>query len=241
MGPTMWLKPFTGLPNFVFASLVNLKEAAKNSMGLGTKHHSNFTLSDLVAGFGHAIKLVLWDGNSTNSYRNNKAYLLMEKFGYLPDSYDWYTRPNQLLTAKNKLMTSHTMMFFHSVPEEMIATSIFIAQLKSMKFTKADGTTSNMWDSYGTHDETLSDGSLHSSIVWNGGVRGKRNTSVLADKPQYEDITDMTNEEINYVKHLYEKMHGGYRADERVAAEYYVFGEMALQLKKYFPSILKNV
>jgi len=36
-------------------------------------------------------------------------------------------------------------------------------------------------------------------------------------------------------------MHGGYRVDERVAAEYYIMGEMILQLKKYLPSVLKNI
>lgn len=36
-------------------------------------------------------------------------------------------------------------------------------------------------------------------------------------------------------------MHGGYRADERIAAEYYVGGELIFQLKKYMPSILKNI
>lgn len=104
-GPTMWLKPLTSLPNAVFASLVTLKESIKNSSGLGGAN-TNFGLTDIAFGFAEAFKLYFWNGLSDRSFRRNKAYLLMEKFGYLPDSYDWYTRPNQLMTAKNRLFTN---------------------------------------------------------------------------------------------------------------------------------------
>lgn len=239
-GPTMWLKPLTGLPNFVFASLVTLKEGIKNSAGLGTAN-ANFDLGDIAFGFKEAFKLYFWDGASDESYRSSKAYLLMEKFGYLPDSYDWYTRPNQLLTARNRMFSSRSMMIFHSLPEEIISTAIFVAQLRSMQFTNTEGVTTNMWDAYDTNKEVLSDNTEYTTIEWKGGVRGKRNISNISNQPVYEDVTELTTEEANHVKFLYEKMHGGYRIDERVAAEYYIFGEMILQLKKYMPSILKNV
>lgn len=239
-GPTMWLKPLTGLPNFVFASLVTLKEGLKNSLGLGTAN-ANFDLADIAFGFKEAFKLYLWDGRSDDAYKQSKAYLLMEKFGYLPDSYDWYTRPNQLLTARNRMFSSRSMMIFHSLPEEVISTAIFVAQLKSMEFTNTEGVKTNMWEAYDTTTETLSDGTAYTNIEWKGGIRGKRNVSNVSDKPIYEDVTEMTNEEMNHVKFLYEKMHGGYRIDERVAAEYYIFGEMMLQLKKFMPAMLKNV
>lgn len=63
----------------------------------------------------------------------------MSKFRYLPDSYDWYTLPNQLLTARNKLFSVQSMYAFYTLPEEVIATAIFVAQLKSIKLE--DGTT----------------------------------------------------------------------------------------------------
>jgi len=134
------------------------------------------------------------------------------------------------------------MMLFHSLPEEVIATAVFIAQLRSMSYTKADGTKSNMWEGYGDPEEkVLSDGTKYYEAEWKGGVRGKRNISNISTKPLYENVEGLTIEEINSVKYLYEKLHGGYRADERIAAEYYVAGELIFQLKKYMPSILKNV
>lgn len=240
-GPTMWLKPLTSLPNAVFASLVTIKEGIKNSLGLGTPN-SNFGVGDLAYGFAESFKLYLWNGLSDESFRKNKAYLLMEKFGYLPDSFDWYTRPNQLMTAKNRLFTSWAMLRFHSLPEEVISTALFIAQLRSMTYTKEDGTISNVWEGYGDVTPTkLSDGTIAHNIEWVGGKRGVRNVSNLKDLPDYQDVTGLTVEEVNSIKFLYEKIHGGYRIDERVAAEYYIMGEFILQLKKYLPSILKNV
>lgn len=124
----MWLKPVTGFANATFAGLVTIKEAVKNSLAI-TGPHSNFGISDLASGFGIALGMQF--DAAQGKLRQNKAYLLMEKFGYLPDNYDWYTQPNQLLTVRNKLFNSRTMTFFHSVPEEVIATAIFVAQMKS--------------------------------------------------------------------------------------------------------------
>lgn len=239
-GPTMWLKPLAGIPNFVFASLISLKEGIKTSLGISTSN-AKFGIAELASGFYEAFKMTLWDGKSNEQYRHNKAYLLMEKFGYLPDNHDSYTTHNELMTARNQLFTSRSMMMFHSMPEEVIATALFVAQLKNMKFTKADGTVTSMWDAYDNPTTTLSDGSTVTHIVWNGGVRGKQNMSNDPTRPDYQDVEGLTIDEINAVKFLYEKIHGGYRGDERVAAEYYVMGELYLQFKKYMPAILKNV
>lgn len=238
-GPTMWLKPVTGTINAIFANMVTWKEAFRNQLGLGAG--SNFDLGDLTAGYAVALELYTKDAMSDGKFRQNKAFMLMEKFGYLPDSYDWYTTPNQLLTAKNKLFTTRTMMLFHTLPEEVLATAMFVAQLKAMKFTNEKGETMSVWDGYKETTTKTSDGQEIKDFTWQGGSRGKRNISNVSDKPLFEDLTDLTPEEVNSIKFLYEKIHGGYRADERVAAEYHIFGEMVLQLKKYFPSILKNI
>lgn len=234
----MWLKPITGTINAVFANIVTFKEAFRNSAGFGAG--ANFDLGDLMFGYQEAVKLFLGDGMFESKFRQNKAYLLMEKFGYLPDSYDWYTRPNQLLTAKNKLFSTRSLMLFHTLPEEILATAIFIAQLRAMEYTTEAGTKSNVWEGYKMKKVNVGDRDVF-DVVWDGGSRGTINTSNLADQPVYEELQGLSTNEINHIKFLYEKIHGGYRTDERAALEYHVFGEMIIQLKKYFPMILKNV
>jgi hypothetical protein len=230
VAPTMWLKPVTGLPNGVFASLVTLKEGFKNSL-LIKGDHANFGLNDIREGF--AVGMKMQADAMVGKLRENKAYLLMEKYGYLPDNYDWFTRPNELLTARNKLFSSRTMMMFHTLPEEVVATAIFVAQMKSMKFKNTDGVETNMWDAYNLTESN--------KLQWIGGVRGKRNISAVDGVPQYQEVTELETEELNAIKFLYEKLHGGYRLDERVRLEYYVLGEMLLQFKKFLPGVLKNI
>ncbi len=74
----------------------------------------------------------------------NKTFLLLKKFQYLPDSYKYFTDDNVLLTTRNKAITQSGMYVFHTLPEEAIATTIMIAQLKNMKMP--NGTT--IWDMY---------------------------------------------------------------------------------------------
>lgn len=161
----------------------------------------------------------------------------MDRFRFLPDNFDWYTSPNQLLTAKNKLFSTKTLYAFYTLPEEVIATSIFVAQLKAMK--TPDG--KSVWDHYIPVSKTDDAGNTYTDYEWDGTVRGKINKSNLVDAPLTEDLLGLTVEETNAIKFTYEKIHGGYRLDERTRAEYYILGEMMLQFKKYFPSILKNI
>lgn len=232
---TMWLKPVTGTANFIFAYLTSLKEAVKNEFGLKGQH-TKFGVKDLMYGFSVARGLYGKDamlGRATE----NKAYILMERYRYMPDNYDWYTSPNQLLTARNTAFTSKTMYMFHTLPEEVIATAIFVAQLKAMK--TPDGL--SVWDHYKQVEKIDEYGNKYKTYEWDGTVRGKVNTSKIDDIPKIEDLTELTIDEVTSIRFVYEKMHGGYRLDERTRAEYYIFGELMMQFKKYLPSILKNV
>jgi len=97
-----------------------------------------------------------------------------------------------------------------------------------------------VWDHYKEVDKTTSYGDKYKAIEWDGAVRGTVVVSSNATQVQTAELTSLSIDEINNMKFLYEKMHGGYRADERTIAEYYIFGELALQLKRFLPSMLKN-
>lgn len=239
---TMWLKPITGTANFIFASLINLKEAIKGSMAKNIfGQNADFTISDLARGYYYAMGILRDEmldviNPSGNHKERNKLYQLMKKYNMYNDSYDWYTEPNSLFTAKNKLFTGKTLYMFHSIPEEIVSASIFYAQLKAMK--TEDG--KSVWDHYTDPVKTDINGIEVYDVKWDGTVRGKvkRNTYSVAE---YDDLTELSTEEINNIKYLYEKMHGGYKVEERTRLEYYVFGELLLQFKKYMPSMMKNV
>jgi len=214
-GVTMWLKPVSGLANYTFAHLLAVKESVKNQ--IGNYSNTDFKINDLQQGFNEAKKLMLVDAMN-GTWRNNKAFVLMDKFRYLPDNYDWFTMPNQLLTANNKLFTTRTMYMFHTIPEEYLATAMFVAQLNSMK--TPDG--KSVWDHYVEVKKTDANGNTYIDYEWDGTVRGQVNISNVADKPIIQDLTELSIEEINRIKFTYERIHGGYRLDERPYIEYFV-------------------
>lgn len=237
-GPVMWLSPISGLANFVFATTASIKEGVKNSISSRTFVDDgrilDFTAGDIAEGFGIAIKTLIADV-MLGTYKDSKAFQLMERYRMFNNSYDWYVAPNKLLTSNNRLFSTNSMYFFHSYPEEVISMAIFIAQMKSLKHEGK-----SVWDMY--KEETYKDeyGNTHKKYVWDGTVRGKRKLSNITGIDQFQDITEPTPEELAAMKYGYEQIHGGYKHDERIAAEYYLFGELMFQFKKYLPSILKN-
>jgi len=237
--PTMWLKPLTGLPNFVFASLVNIKEAVKGDLFNG-KSHAGFTTKDLAYGYSYALKLLGEKAMINPTHRQDPVWLLLEKTGFMPDSYDWFTSPNELFTRKNRLFRSKTLTAFHTYPEEVTAVAIFVAQLRAMKTKNKEGQTITMLEAYQAKENLTATGDKFYTLEYTGAERGKVNVSNIAGEPVYVSLTELTTDEINSMKYLYEKIHGGYRQDERVRLEYYILGELMLQLKRYIPSILKN-
>lgn len=157
-GPTMWLKPVSGLANAVFAGLVTVKEAIRNEFSIYGEH-ANFKLKDIAFGMTYAMNLYTTK-SADGSFRHDPYWLLMEKTRFLPDNYDWFTSSNVLLTGRNKAFTSKTMYAFHSYPEEVLATATFIAQLRSMKL--ADG--SSVFDHYKTVDKIDSAGKTYKEV-----------------------------------------------------------------------------
>lgn len=56
-----------------------------------------------------------------------------------------------------------------------------------------------------------------------------------------EELKELDANEIKRIYYIYQKMHGGYRQDERTRLEYYVFGELMMQFKRYLPNILRQM
>lgn len=185
--------------------------------------------------------------------KKNKTFLLLKRLNYLPDNYKWATDSSDLLTTRNKLFNQSTMYMFHTMPEEAVATMIMAAQLRRMKISKnhPDKTVAgkSLWSMYHVVEKTDEDGATYHDVEWgkklpNGKVepiiRGYVNKNKEGVEPDYEAITELTSREAQRLKYVYHKMHGGYRPDERVRLEYYVFGEVFMQFKRFLPTILKN-
>lgn len=167
--PIMWLKPITGTANGVFTYMYTVKEAVKGSVitkltGIDN-HAADFTSADLA--WATAQYFDMQKDAMLGNLRSNKMFLFLKRFGYLPDTYKWATDRNQLLTIRNKAISSSAMYMFHTIPEEAVAAMIMAAQLRNMKVSATHETHKNvsLWDMYDVEEFTNSDGTKFSDVV----------------------------------------------------------------------------
>lgn len=84
-------------------------------------------------------------------------------------------------------------------------------------------------------------GQKYWDAVWKDGyIRGYTNTAPAGVEPNYKPLTELDSNELRRMKYVYQRMHGGYRSDEKTYLEYFVLGEMLLQFKRYLPTLLRN-
>lgn len=252
--PVMWFNWIGGTANGVFAYMYTHKEGLKNSILASDKgpwkgidqNHVDFTEKDLVS--AHKDYATMMTDSMQGNILKNKTYLLLKKLNYLPDNYDWSTRNSDMLSSSNKAFGSRTPYMFYSVPEEAIATMTMVAQLKSMKISdkhpNKEVAGKSLWDMYETVEITDKDGTKFTDVQWkviDGKpiVRGLVNVGRGQEK-EFKEVTELDANEIRRMYYVYERMHGGYRADEKTKLEYYVIGSLFMQFRRYMPAILRN-
>jgi hypothetical protein len=259
---TLWLKPYAGAANGALITIFNAKAAIRNSIASRIwdvdDSSIDFTFTDLVfahkemgkhwaktfaggagglvtgatAGFftagplgaiagaaiGGAVSGAIgaMTSNDATSINKDKLTLLMKKYRFLPDNYDFAVNNSELITGKNKPIDQGHMYLFHSIPEEYGQQVLLIAMMKRM----------GVWDKYDVNSK--------GELEWTGGVRFKRITS----DGEVIEVKGLTPEEINRMKYVSARIHGGYRTEEKTALELNAFGQWALQFKKYLPAII---
>lgn len=94
-------------------------------------------------------------------------FLFLKRFNYLPDTYKWATDKNQLLTARNKAISSSAMYMFHTLPEEAVAAMIMAAQLRNMRMPANHSTHpgKTLWEMYTVQKFDNPDGTSFHDLV----------------------------------------------------------------------------
>lgn len=94
---------------------------------------------------------------------------------------------------------------------------------------------------YDTQTVVGPSGATTKQLVWKDDyVRGYKEIKSPTGEPVFVELKGIDENEANRLKYIYQRMHGGYRGDERTMGEYFIFGEMLLQFKRYLPTILRN-
>ena len=225
----MWLKLVPASFNAALIFMLNFKKALEGSIGKMRgldDREIEYTLGDFIDG------MRVWAQAQSNSLVHNeegaKLLKMAEHLNYLPENYDYKAHPDSMFAPKNRLNLG--MLFvFHKIGEDMGNYTILYATLKRMKTVDKQGKEISMWDAY-KYD------SAANSVYYDGGVRG----SVERADGSYQELSEITEEELIRLKRVSQKIHGGYRQEERVAMELTALGSVVMQFRKFLPVIMEN-
>jgi len=216
----MWLKPIQGGLNGMLIFGTNFSRAMSNSVSAAFGTDVEFTLMD----FWEAHYDV-WVKPAPNlvTGKLSKVHHVARNMKFMTDNYDYENLNSDLLTAKNTLFSTSTLVGFHSMFESYGQYILMVAMMRKQKVQTPEGEKS-MWELYDDNG------------VYRGPVRG-----VVTDKlGNKRELTELDSTEIQKMKRVSEKLHGSYRKDERVMAELTLWGQMLMQFKKYLPGLIKN-
>lgn len=239
----------SGTANAIFITMMTIHKGISGSIAkrslLGVdKTVSQFTLGSLWKAKTQYFGMIR--DEMQGKAHKNKTYLLAKKLRYLADYSSFRDDTSSLSTFRNRAFSSDLAYAPYSMPEKFIAVTTMVAQLKSMKLKNGK----TMWDMYNVVEESQPDGSIRYVLKYgvdsngkkiDGAVRGVMNMSNLPGQPDYREITEITPQEAENMRYIYQRIHGGYREDEKTYLEYYVAGQLVLHFRKYLPSIIKNV
>jgi hypothetical protein len=250
--PLLALNYLGGSANAIFTTLLTLKHGIQNttfrnkSMSGLNGDEWDFGVKHLAQAYPEVMKIMkagMVDGN----IRNSKVYQLAKKFGYLPSSFDWSTAPHNLTTSGNRVFNTNLLFMFYSMPEEFIAMLVMTAQLMSMKVTHGNLTGTSLYDMYELVDVKDANGNTYKDIKWKDDattnkpyVRAYKNVSADPNNPELAELTELDELEVRRLYSAYDKMHGGYRSTDKIYLDYNIFGQLALQFKRYLPHILRQ-
>lgn len=229
----MALKLIPATANGALIVITNHLKGATNSLA---KHFYNladddlqFTLSDVIKAdmeWGRYLKDWI-----TGNQRNNKMWNISKNLQFLPDNYDYAVANHDMVGVKDTIFNKANLYYFHSMYENYGAHNLMTAMAnKSFEWVNLENPkekkVATMWEMYDEQGEFADD-------KW---IRGYQ-------KNQFGNLTPLrgfAEEEVNAMKKGSERLHGSYRQEEKVVMERHVLGQMAMQFKKYLPTLMKE-
>lgn len=239
----MWWKPVGGLYFALLMGATATRMAASNAISKLFGVETDFNFKDFWEGMAiftrsgvYANKKAFMLDDKYEFEKNDKMHRFVELMAYDTNFYKGTVAKEDLLSAKNQLMTDSIPYWFYSVGAEGAAYSTMIALLKGRKlkdgtgsyikinedksFTKVDkDKASSMWEAY----EVQTDG----SFKYIGPTRG-----LLEDGTE---LKGLTSDEINKFRRVSQRLHGSYREDEKMSIEANFVGKWLMKFRRYLP------
>lgn len=239
----MWWKPIGGVYFAALMGATATRMAASNAISRLFGVDTDFNAKDFLEGmaiftksgvFANKAAFILDDKHEFE--KNDKMHRFVELMSYDTNFFKGTLAKEDLLSAKNQLMTDAVPYWFYSIGAEGAAYSTMIALLKGRKLTDAKGNyvkinedgsftnvdkskASSMWDAY----KVQPDG----EFKYIGPIRG-----YLQDGTE---LKGLTSDEINKFRRVSQRLHGSYREDEKMAIEGFFLGKWLMKFRRYLP------
>lgn len=236
----MTLAPVGAAYNFFQALTSSIKTGLKGRAGQyfikgADKEAFDFNETDYLAGIKEWKQMQ--ESAIGDDLKKNKLFLLARDFAYLPKNVEYFSIEGDNLTSPLKALQPQSLLFMHTMAEEMNTYAILYAQLKSMKVKDKNGNMISMYDAYKVVPETVN-GITKYEVMWDTEKVGMRFKEKIGDTeiPVY----GLTTKEVIKLKRVYERMQGNYRKEEKSYIELYALGQVFMQFKRFLPTIIRN-
>lgn len=169
-----------------------------------------------------------------------KLFLMARDFAYLPKNLEYYNIEGDNLTSAWKALRPDSLLFMHTMAEEMNTYAILYAQLNAMKVMDKTGKEISLYEAYKIEEAPDVDntGIKRYKAVWDTDKVGMRFKEKIGDTEV--PVYGLTTKEIIKLKRVYERMQGNYRKEEKSYIELFALGQVFMQFKRFLPSIIRN-
>lgn len=174
---------------------------------------------------------------------SNKAWVLMNKFGYIPSISPLRSERKYFVTSNNNALSMDLALLPYSTSEEVLVSTFFIAQMNHIKIQRGPMKGKSLWDMY-EQQEVIdpSTGITYTDYVYKKDEDGEDYVrGVVTDaNGNIEKLTGLSNKELMAMHAIYEEKQGGFATLDRTLIESTVMGQVLVQFRRHLQSILRH-
>lgn len=227
----MWFKPVSGLFNGFLNVLLTSQKAVSSVFAkwAGVKTQE-LSMKEFLLGNQHYLQSTLFSVKNNKLYETteskDKMEFFLDYFGFDSNKFSYTTSTTDLNDAKLAIANKSIPFVFHQMGEGYSQIVLLASQLEQLKTTR-NGEEISMWDAFDFNKDS-------NTFKYNGDVRFLDHLGNAITEPTYEEIAKM--------KRTYERIHGGYKSEEKMLIEMTAIGRWIVKFRKFIPSqIFENL
>lgn len=174
---------------------------------------------------------------------SNKAWILMNKFNYIPSISPLRRESKYFVTGGDSLFGMDLALLPYSTSEEVLIATFFIAQMNHIKIQQGPMKGKSLWDMYEEVEiEDPNTGIKYKDFQYKKDEKGQDYVRgiVVDSAGNLEKLTELSNKELMAMHAIYEEKQGGFATLDRTFIESFVIGQVFVQFRRHLQSIIRH-